>query len=223
MNQNRKLAKIAGVLLITCTAATIISISFSGPILDKPNYLFKLAENKTQILLGTLFEFIWAITCAGIAIWLYPILKKSNQAVALGSVAFRIAEGVFVLIGTLCLLSLLSLSQEFVKAGALEAPFYQASSTLLLAARDWAHNVMLLVAFNLGALMYYCVIYQSKLVSRWLSGWGIIGNTLSLIAIVYYLFTHDLGLIHTLLNVPIALQEMVFAVYLIVKGLNENK
>jgi hypothetical protein len=222
MNTNRKTARIVGVLLIACTAATIISMSFSSPILSKPDYLVKLAENETQILLGTFFEFIWAVTCAGIAIWLYPVLKKYNGALALGSVGLRIAEGVFVLVGTLSLLSLLTLSQEFVKSGALDTSSYQASSASLLATRDWAHNVILLIPFNLGAMMYYYLLYQSKLISRWLSGWGIIGNTSSLIAIVYYLFTHDLGLIHTLLNAPIALQEMVFAVWLIVKGFNPS-
>lgn len=220
MSQNRKLARIVGVLLITCTAATIISIPFSGPILGKPDYLVKLAENEAKIFSGIFFEFIWAITCAGIAIWLYPVLKKYNRAVALGSVGLRIIEGVFVLVGTLCLLSLLTLSQEFIGAGAPANSSFQTSGTLLLAMRDWAHNVILLIAFNLGALMYYYVFYQSKLVPRWLSGWGIVGNVLSLIAIAYYAFTHDLGFIHTLLNAPIALQEMVLAGWLIVKGFN---
>jgi len=222
LKSNRKTARIVGVLLIACTAATIISMPFSSPILSKPDYLVKLAENEAQILLGTFFEFIWAVTCAGIAIWLYPILKKYHGALALGSVGLRIAEGVFVLVGTLSLLSLLTLSQEFVGSGAPAVSSFQASGTSLLAVRDWAHNVILLIGFNLGALLYYCVFYQSKLVPRWLSGWGIVGNVLSLIAIAYYASTHDLGLIHTLLNAPIAVQEMVFAVWLIVKGFNPS-
>jgi len=220
MNTHKKTARIVGALLIACTAATIISILFSSPILSKPDYLVKLAQNEAQILLGTFFEFIWAVTCAAIAIWLYPILKKYNSTLALGSVGLRIAEGVFVLVGTLSLLSLLTLSQEFVSVGAPADSSFQTSSTLLLAMRDWAHNVILLIAFNLGGLLYYYIFYQSKLVPQWLSGWGIVGNVLSLAAIAYYAFTHDLGLIHTLLNAPIALQEMVFAVWLIVKGFN---
>jgi hypothetical protein len=222
LKQSKKTARIVGILLIACTAATIISLSLTDPILTDPNYLTELDKNESLVLLATFFEFIMAITCAGIAIWLYPILKKYHGALALGSVGLRIAEGVFVLIGTLSLLSLLTLSQEFVGAGASAVSSFQASGTLLLAVRDWAHNVILLTAFNLGALLYYYIFYQSKLIPRWLSGWGIIGNVFSLIAIVYYTSTHDLGLNHTLLNAPIALQEMVFAVWLIVKGFNPS-
>jgi hypothetical protein len=219
---DKKTAKIVGILLIACTTATIISLSLTDPILTDSNYLPELDKNESLVLLGVFFEFIWAVTGASIAIWLYPILKKYNGALALGSVGLRIAEGIFGLIGTLSLLSLLTLSQEFVKSGALDVSFYQASGISLLAARDWAHNVILLIAFNLGALLYYYLFYQSKLIPRWLSGWGIIGNVLSLIAIAYYTFTHDFGLIHTLMNAPIALQEMVLAVWLIVKGFNPS-
>jgi hypothetical protein len=222
MKSNRKIARIVGVLLIACTAATIISLSLTDPILTDPDYLTKLGKNENLILLAIFFEFIMAITCAGIAIWLYPILKKYNEVWALGSVGFRIVESVFVLVGTLSLLSLLTLSQEFVKLGGLDTSSYQASGALLLTTRDWAHNVILLIAFNLGALLYYYLFYQSKLVPRWLSGWGIAGNVFSLIAIAYYTSTHDLGLTHTLMNAPIALQEMVLAVWLIAKGFNSS-
>ena len=224
MNTYRKTAIIVGVLLIACTAATILSLTLLGPILDDPDYLIKLTENETLAIIGALIEFIWATTAMGIAIWLFPILKKHNEALALGSVGFRIIEGVFVFIATLSLLSLLTLSQEFVRAGAPDASSFQTIGTLLLAIRDWAHNIIVLIAFCLGALFYYCVFYQSKLIPRWLSGWGFLGAALSLATTLFSSFNPSfvLSWIHTLLNAPIALQEMVLAVWLIVKGFNPS-
>ena len=224
MNSYRKNAIIVGVLLIACTAATIISLTLLGPILDDPDYLTKLTENETLAIIGAIIEFTWAATAMGIAIWLYPILKKYNEALALGSVGFRIVESVFVFVATLSLLSLLTLSQEFVRAAAPDASSFQTIGTLLLAIRDWAHNGIVLIAFCLGALLYYYVFYQSKFIPRWLSGWGFLGAALSLAVTLFSLFNPSfvLSLIHTLLNAPIALQEMVFAVWLIVKGFNPS-
>ena len=192
--------------------------------MNTPDYLNQLAGNSNQIIIAALLEFIWAATGAGIAIGLYPLLKKYNGALALGSVCFRVVENVFVLIGTLSLLSLLTLSQEFIAAGAPGASSFQTLGTLLLALRDWQFHVISGLAFFLGVLMYYVILYKSNLIPRWLSGWGILGAVLSLAATVLASFTRDLGMesVNTYLNVPIGLQEMVFAVWLIVKGFNPS-
>ena len=68
MTSYRKTAIIAGVLLIACTAATILSITFLGPILDAPDFLTKLTDNETRVIIGAIIEFIWAATAMGIAI-----------------------------------------------------------------------------------------------------------------------------------------------------------
>ena len=136
MNSNRKAAIIVGVLFIAATVAGILSIVF-GPNLDAPDYLANLSANENQVLIGGLFEFTMAVLIAGIPIFMYPILKKYNEALALGYVVFRTIE---VLIFTVCaisLLTLLTLSQEFVIAGAPDASYFQTLATLLLAVREW--------------------------------------------------------------------------------------
>ena len=224
MNSYRKTAIIVGILFLVCTAASLLSFPFFGPILEGKDYLSKLFDSENMVITGALIEFIQAAAAAGIAIGLYPLLKKYNGALALGAVGFRVVECVFVLIGTLSLLSLLTLSQEFIAAGAPGASSFQTSGTLLLAVRDWSGNVISALAMCLGALMYYVILYKSKLIPRWLSGWGIVGIVMGLAATVLGSFTHDfsLGSVNTLLNVPIGLQEMVFAVWLIVKGFNAS-
>lgn len=224
MNSTRRTAIIVGVLLIACTAATILSLTLLNPILDDPEYLTRLTECETLAIIGVILEFIWAATAMCIAIWLYPVLSKHNATFSLGSVVFRAVEGVFVFIGTLSLLSLLTLSQEFVRGGLTEASSFQSIGLTLLAVRHWTLDGIVLIAFCLGALLYYWVFYQSKLVPRWLSGWGFLGAALSLGVSLYSLF--NLGFVvswmHTLLNAPIAFQEMVLAIWLIVKGFDPS-
>ncbi len=213
-----------GVLLIACSAASILSIVPLGSILDAPVDLAGLAANDNRVIFTALIEFVWAATGAGIAIGLYPVLRKRNRALALGSVAGRVVEGVFVLVGTLSLLALLTLGQESVAAGSAAANSYQAAGDALLAVREWVHGFIGLLPFLLGALMYYYLLFKSRLVPRWLSGWGLAAASLSLVATVYAGFTQDFGFstVNTVLNIPIGVQEMVLAVWLIVKGFNPS-
>jgi hypothetical protein len=223
MNSNRKTAISVGVLFIIATVLGVLGRSFLQPIVDAPDYLVKASANENQLIIGALFALIAAFACAGIAIGLYPILKKHHEALALGSAGLRLMEGMLYIVGVVGLLSILTLSQEYVKAGAPDASLFQASGTSLLAVHDWAGKLGI-IAFTLGALMYYYVFYQSKLVPRWLSGWGFLGAALSLAAallaisgqIIYF------STVFILLQLPIGVQEMVLAVWLIVKGFNPS-
>lgn len=219
MKSYRGNAIAVGVLLIACSAASILRAMPLGSTLDGPDYISTLAVGENQVVLTALIEFVWAATGAGIAIGLYPILRNYNRALALGSVAARVVEGVFVLIGTLSLLALLTLSQQSLRAGVAPSAF-QATGDGLLAVRDWAHGFVAMLAFCLGALMYYYVFYTSRVVPRWLSGWGLVGAALMLVSTIYSGSTQDFGFttVATVLNIPIGLQEMVLAVWLIAKG-----
>lgn len=223
MNTYRKTAITLGILFFICTIASILGPSLAI-LANSSDYLNQLAGNPNQIITAALLEFIWAAAGAGIAIGLYPILKKYNGAMALGSVCFRVVEGVFVLIGTLGLLSLLMLSQIFIASGAPVDSLFQIIGKLLLALRDWQLHVISGLAFSLGALMYYVILYRSKLIPRWLSGWGVLGAILSVAAVVLASFARDFGMesVHTYLSIPIGLNELIFALWLIAKGFNRD-
>jgi len=225
MNSSRKTAIITGVLFIVATAATLLGSSFTAPILNGPDYLTRISANGNQIMLGALFSFIAAATSASIAISLYPILKRYNESLALGAVGFRIIEAVFYIVGIFCLLSLFVLSQEFVNTGGQSISYFQTLGSLLLAASDLSGFVLGAISFSIGALMYYYVFYQSKLIPRWLSGWGLIGAVLMILASVLTLVDGPPFSISGMLMylvAPIAVQEMVLAVWLIVKGFNPS-
>jgi hypothetical protein len=223
MNLYRNNAIMAGVLFIIATVTNMLGNLSIKPILDAPDYLIQISANENLMIIASLLVLISAFASASIAICLYPILKKHHQALALGSVGFRVMEGMLYIIGVVALLSLLTLSQEYVTAGASNASLYQISGTLLQAVKTWAGQLGVL-AFTTGGMMYYYVFYQSKLVPRWLSGWGFLGAALSLasalLAIVGLLT--PLSTVFILFNLIILVQEMVLAVWLIVKGFNPS-
>jgi hypothetical protein len=213
-----------GILFILCSAASILSIVPLGAPVSAPVDIAKFAASSDRVVWMALIEFVWAVTGAGIAVGLYPVLKKFNPGLALGSLAGRLVENVFVLIGTLFLVALLAVSQESVAAGAAGLASAVNVSNLLVALREWIHGFVALIPFAIGTILYSYVLYRSRLVPRWLSGWGLVAGVLSLVATLYAGFTQDFGFttVNTVLNIPIGLQEMTLAVYLIAKGFNRN-
>lgn len=217
MNNNIKTARIVGVLFIAATIAYSLSVVLLDPILGTSDYLTKISANENILIISAFLVLIDAVAVAGIAIVIYPVLKKHNETLALGYVGARIAEGVLFSVNVITTLTLLTLSQEFAKSGALDTSYYQILGTVLLAAGNWAYLLGLGLAFALSALILNFVLYQSKLVPRWLSVWGFVGA--ALVFVNYLLESFGTNPVE-ILFLPIAVQEMVFAIWLIVKGFN---
>jgi Domain of unknown function (DUF4386) len=221
MDANRKAAVSAGVLFIIATAAALLGSVLYSPLLSGTDYLTRVAANPNQVTGGALLGFIAAGASVGIAIALYPVLKKWNAGLALGSVVFRTIEAVGYIAGVVGLLSLLSVSQQFTRAGASDRAAFQAIGDSLLGVRESAATVAVL-AFILGALMYYYVFYQSRLIPRWLSGFGMAAIALMLVADLLAWFSNSPVTSYVILAAPIAVQEIVLAVWLIVKGFSSR-
>jgi hypothetical protein len=173
------------------------------------------------VAVGAFLYLIAAFTSVGIAIAMYPVMKGANAGLALGSVVFRALEAAFYMVAVVSLLSVLTLSQQFTTAGAADRASLQAISDSLVSVRDHA-TLLGVFAFSLGAFMYYYLFFQSRLIPRWLSGWGIVAIILMMAACVLSLFSDNPVSGYALLVLPIALQEMVLAVWLIAKGFNPS-
>ena len=137
MEADRRAAIIAGILFIIATVLGLASTALTSSVLGASDYLTKIYSSQNQIVLGALFQFVASVACAGIAISLYPVLKRYNEGLALGSVGLRIIEAVFGIITALCLLSLVTLSQDFVNAGSPPGSDYQTLGTLIKAVSNW--------------------------------------------------------------------------------------
>jgi hypothetical protein len=214
------------VFYIIATAAPILTVSFSGFLgggvagETVPNYLANVVANESQVLIGLLVELIWTLAVVGIIVTLFPILRRENETLALGFSSLRIMEAISTMIHGILLLSLLTLSQEFVAARLPQSSHFQTAGSLILAAREWAFLIGSGLIWSLSALILNVLLYQSRLIPRWLSIWGLLGAALSLSTYLLQLFSIELT---ALMFLPIALQEMVFAVWLIVKGFNTSE
>jgi len=219
---DRKTAAVVGVLFILGTVPALLALPLYGNTLNAPDHLTAISTNEGQMIIVTAIKFIMGVACAGIGLALYPILKKYNEGLAFGAAGFRVIEGVVGVVGALLLVALLALSQEFVKAGAPESSYFQTADVLINAGTGWLTNVAMLLTFGIGALMYYSVFYQYRLVPRWLTVWGLVGITLTISGALLVMFhlIPPAGTTQIILNLPILPQEMVLAVWLIAKGAN---
>lgn len=221
---SRTNAVVVGVLFVIGTTTGIIAAMLSSPVLDAPDYLTNISANESQIIIRAFLVFLMGVACAGIGLALYPIMKKYSTGLAIGVVGFRVAEGILEILGGVTTIGLLALSQEFVKAGAPDAAYFQTIGAIIQAGDAWLSNGAAVLLWCIGALMYYTVFYQYRLVPRWLSGWGLIGITLTTIAgmLVMLGVIPGFGTVQMIANLPIMPQEIVFAIWLIVKGINPS-
>jgi hypothetical protein len=219
---NKKTARIVGILYIIGTAAGVMSVVLTQSLLNAPDLLGNVSTNQNQLIIGSLLVLIMGLALALVAVTLYKILKKQNETLALGYLVFRGAlETVIYIVMVITWLFLVIVSREYLKAGTPDASQFQTLGTVLLNGNN-AIGTILGIVFSLGALMLYYVFWRSKLIPRWISGWGFFAIILHLSTNFFIMFdiTSSASTVTTVMNLPIGLQEMVMAVWLIVKGFN---
>ena len=223
MNANRRTARAVGGAFIIGTVAGILSRVVTGPIQNAQDPLMSVPGSETRLVVGALFVLMMGLALAMVPVMMFPILRKHNEALALGYVVFRggLEAVAYLAIATSWLL-LVPLSQIYAQAGVLDASNVQTLGTLLLEAKEIGS--ILTIVFCLGALIFNYLLYQTELVPRWLSGWGLIAIVPYLAAGLLAMFgiIHALSPIYAILNLPLALQEIVLAVWLIVRGFNSS-
>jgi hypothetical protein len=191
-------------------------------VVDAEDYLTAAAKYDTRVATGALFEIVMYLAIAAMAVVLYPVLKRHGERLALGYVVARTVEVVCFVVGSaLISLTLLTVGQDFVKAGSPTGAPSQTLGDALVAGRDWAGGALGVVAFSVSALILNYVLRRADLVPRWLASWGFAGAVLYLATGVMVLYgLEPFSATQTLLQLPLAMQEIVFAIWLIVKGFN---
>ena len=217
---DRTTARVVGSLFIVASVAGGVGLAIQQPVLDSSKYLSEAALKENRVATGALLALIMGVAAVGIAIAIYPVLRRRSERLALGYVAARTIEAVIYVIGSIVLLTLLTVSRGFVDAGAPDASHFQTLGGLLLAVRDWGgHGVLDAAVFSVGALILNYALFRASLVPRWLSVWGLAGASLYLAAGVLVIYgLEPLSTTQVVLEVPLGVQEMVLALWLIVKG-----
>ena len=216
MKSNRKTARIVGVLIITALGSSMFSGVFLESI-NSPDYLTAVTANGDKVLIGVLFMVTLTVSVVAIPIVMFPIFKEYSESLALGYVVSRIFEGISDAVIALSYLLLLTLSREFVAVVAPVASNFQTYGALLHALNHWT-SVLENFPYGLGVLIFSYLLYQSELVPRWISVWGLISATLLLTMGLLRMFSDSDSVVF--LAIPIILNELVLAIWLILKGFN---
>ena len=218
MNSNTRTARLVGGFFLISNITFLLGAAvFIEPILGDPDYLSLVSANRNQVVLGVLLELINSLAYVGIAVLMFPIFRRRFESMALGYVSLRIVEFVMQIASSLSPLILVTLSLGFVQAAAPEASAFQTVGTSLIAERNWAFH-MVSITFGLGALLFYYMLYQLKLIPRFISIWGFIGALVVLANVVLEMF----GLTPGNLGILMLVNELFLGVWLIVRGFNSS-
>jgi hypothetical protein len=219
--QPKRTATTVGILFIIATMAGVISVALIGSILDPQGILDNVAADDTNVVLAVLFDLVLAGAVIAIPVVMFPVLKQQSEGVARGYFAARLLEGMVIVLGAIVLLTLVTVSRESadVVDGATE---FGSIGAALVAARDWTDLIGTQLVFGVTALILNLSMFRSLLIPRFISIWGLIGAALAIVSTLSIMLL-DLDPFSTtsiVLLLPIAVQEMVMAIWFIVKGFN---
>lgn len=222
MTPLRRTAVIVGSLFWISNLTVLVGSVISGPILNANDSLTTMYPHRTQEVVGTLIAHINDAAIIGYAIVLYPVLKRYSESLALGYVGFKLVEATMLVVGAGALLSLITLSQRYLAAGAPDTAYFQASADLTLAQQFWASR-MSAISYIVATPILNFLLYQTQLVPRFISVWGFIAVVTLATGLALGIPdpTHGFQPGHVLL-IPIILWELFFATWLIAKGFNPS-
>ena len=208
-----------GILGAVIGGEVFISL-MSGKLLAGVDMLSLVAANSSRLTGGAFFTIMMGISLVAMTVFLYPIFRKDSEELALGMVLFRGAlEGTWYFMTALGFLALVALGNEYTAAGA-DSATLQSMGNVLYQFQDRL-AVVGPIFFLIGATCLYLSFYRTRLIPRWLTIWGFIGVVSSMATALLHLFHMDISY-GFYLEMVLAPQEMVMAVWLIVKGFNQD-
>jgi hypothetical protein len=223
MNTYRKNAVMTGVLYFMGTVFGILCYVVGGEVLSSistGNILGLVAANSSRLSGVAFFNLMMGISLVAMTVFLYPILRKDSKELAMGMVLFRGAlEGTWYFMSTLGFLTLVALGNEYIATGANSAALQSMGNVL----NQFQDSLAAIgpIFFLIGATCIYLSFYRTRLIPRWLTVWGFIGVVCSLASALLSFFHVDTGY-GLYLEMVLAPQEIVMAVWLIVKGFNPS-
>jgi hypothetical protein len=219
MNLSRSTAVTAGVFFLLTEVGAIVGALLYSPVLTDIGYITGPGAD-TRILSGGLFELLLVIAAVGTAVTLYPILKRQNEGLALAFLAARLLEAAVILVGTLSLLTIVTLRRQFAAGAGADPEVLSTIGSSLVALREWTYQFGPNFALGAASLSLAALMYSSGLVPRPIAILGLAGGamiSLSAVAVMFGAYGQfsPLGLI---VAFPVFAWELSLALWLIIKG-----
>jgi hypothetical protein len=215
------IARVTGVLFLITFFTAIPAYFFYVPVLDDPRYIVGAGAD-TSVSFGAFLELLLIIANIGTAVVLFPNLRRQNEVLALGYVTARIIECVFIALGILSLLTVVTLRQE--AAGA-DTGSLVAAGQSLVALHGWTFVLGpgFVVGLGNGLILGY-LMYRSGLVPRGMAVLGLIGGPLIIAsgAAVVLGVIEAGGVWQSIATIPEFFWELSLGIWLIVRGFNPS-
>ena len=210
----------AGIFFIIATAFLFVGEAFYGPGLSDPDVLNAASAAENDITLGVLIEFACVLAIPLVAIALYPVLRRVSISLAVGYVAFRLFEAAVFFQMEVNKLLVLDISRSYVASPTESTEQIDLLIATLTGGEAWSgtSGPLYNLVFVVGMVMLNWMLWTSRLVPRWISGWGLVSAAmLGGLAIIIMFVEVESALAVTLIA-PLAVQEMVLALRFIFKG-----
>ena len=219
MTTTRTTARVAGAFYLITFAASIPALILLGPVLHNADYIVSGGAD-TRVLWGALLDVVNAFAGIGTAVTLFPVVKRQNEATALGFVTSRVIEAAVIMIGVVCLLAVVTLRQQAAGTTGADAATLVTTGQALVAVRDWTFLLGPGLMPAMNALLLGSLLYRSRLVPRIIPAIGLVGAPLLLTAAIATLFGYldQVSAVAGVLTLPVATWELAVGVYLVVKG-----
>jgi hypothetical protein len=223
MTSTRRTAVIVGLLFLTQTVAFIIAEQLITGVLKGPDFLTGVSGDANALTLGALLAVVSGVAVVGIAVLLFPLLKRTSEPLALGYVCERVVELVLQVLFFLAVPLLMIAIGNGLRDGTVDASASQLLGSQLKALHDVAIVVLYLVT-SVGGTILAVLLYRSQLVPRSLAVLGLIGYPVLLVGCVLDMFgvtdvTQGAGL---LAIAPGGLFELILPIWLLAKGFNSS-
>jgi hypothetical protein len=179
---------------------------------------------RATVTLGVLLQVVAIIAIPLIGYFMFPVLRRLNEALALTYAGFRSLEAVFLLAIASKVLALIDVSDDHVNGDVVDGRGLQVIGDAILAEKDGIFEIYLLI-FTIGALVFYGMLWKSGLVPRWLSIWGFASAAWMLVGVVLIMFdalSATSEAIEVIFVTPLPLNELTLAFWLIVKGFDDR-
>ncbi|MGW0563221.1 DUF4386 domain-containing protein [Streptomyces sp. NPDC003016] len=219
MVSTRRTAVAAGAFFLVTEVAAIGGLVLYGPVLQDAEYVLGPGAD-TRVFLGALFEIVLAAAVVGTGVVLFPVLKKQNEAAALGYVCARLLEAAVIIVGIISVLSVVKLRREFEGAADSDAASLATAGKTLVAIHDW--TFLMGPNFILGAnsLVLAWLMYRAGLVPRFIAVLGLVGGALicaSATGVMFGLY-EQVSVAGSVAAIPVFAWEVSLAIWLIAKG-----
>ena len=205
---------IGSLILVQIVSGILVNFVLAAPLFGEPGFLVNAAAHSTQISLSVLIGAAVGLLSIGIAVTGFPVFRQHSLTLALFYIALAAASFALTVVENMNVMSMLSLSESYAKAGVAQHDLYQGLRIVVASARNWAHFIGLIVS-GITLLVLYTTLLRFALVPRVLAAFGLVAVMLQLIAVSMPLFGRDV--IFPML-MPLGICQIVLAGWLITKG-----